>query len=243
MREVNGTGSSGIPAGVDGCHAGWFAVLRNANTREIRHQGPVPHISNLLDIPERLSIIAVDIPIGLLDRAEVGGRNCDREARALLGQPRARSVFSPPVRSALSRGKYEGALAANRASSEAFVGISMQCFALFEKIREVDGWVVDAEKQLRIREVHPELCFWKMHGEVSIPYSKKRRQGRNLRRELLIKEGFGGVIESAKRETLRRNVREDDILDACAACWTAVRIALNKSCVVPKEGDGPKIWF
>jgi predicted RNase H-like nuclease len=229
-------------AGIDGCRAGWFAILRNANSRETRYHGPFPHISNIRDIPEKLFIIAVDIPIGLLDHAEVGGRNCDREARAILGQPRARSVFSPPVRSALSCGKYENALAANRASSAAFVGISMQCFALFEKIREVDGWM-DAEKQLLIREVHPEMCFLKMHGGVSIPYGKKERQGLNFRRELLVKEGFSGVIENSKRKTLRREVQEDDILDACAACWTAERIALNRACVVPKQGNGSQIWF
>ena len=229
-------------AGVDGCHKGWFAILRNVNSAETRCYGAFPHISNILDIPERLVVVAVDIPIGLLEHAEVGGRHCDREARAILGQPRARSVFSPPVRSALSCGKYEGALAANRASSAAFVGISTQCFALFGKIREVDDWM-DAEKQAQIREVHPELCFWKMHGDAPVPYSKKERRGMNFRRELLIKEGFGGVIESAKRETLRRDVREDDIFDACAACWTAQRIFLNKSCIVPKQDDGPKIWF
>ncbi len=229
-------------AGVDGCHAGWFAVLRNANSGETRHHGPVPHISKILDFPQELFIIAVDIPIGLLDHAERGGRNCDREARMILGQLRARSVFSPPVRSALGHRKYDQALAANRASSPERVGISIQCFALFGKIQEVDKWM-DVEKQRRIREVHPELSFMKMHGDVSIPYGKKERQGLNLRRELLVKEGFGEVIENSKRETLRREVREDDILDACAACWTAERIASNQACVVPKQGNGPKIWF
>jgi predicted RNase H-like nuclease len=216
--------------------------LRNTNSGEARHHGPLGHISKILDFPQELFIIAVDIPIGLLDHAQRGGRNCDQEARAILGQPRARSVFSPPVRSALGLRGYEQALAANRASSPERVGISIQCFALFDKIQEADKWM-DVEKQRRIREVHPELSFMKMYGDVSIPYGKKEKQGLNFRHELLVKEGFGEVIENSKRKTLRRDVREDDILDACAACWTAGRIFMNQACCVPKEGDGPKIWF
>ncbi len=76
-----------------------------------------------------------------------------------------------------------------------------------------------------------------------MPYSKKEAAGLKLRRELLIKEGFGAVIENARNETLRRDVEEDDILDACAACWTAERIVFKQACVVPEQGHGPKIWY
>jgi predicted RNase H-like nuclease len=229
-------------AGVDGCRRGWFIILRNTNGGETRHDGPVAHISHIVEIPEKPSIVALDIPIGLLDHAQRGGRPCDQEARTILMQPRARSVFSPPVRSALRHLEYKSALEANRASSPDAVGISKQCFALFDKIRQVDEWI-SGETQSRIIEVHPELCFLKMKGDVSLSYSKKKRQGMNERFELLAKERFGEVIESAKRETLRRDVAEDDILDACAACWTASRILKNQACFVPKQSGGPRIWF
>src|SRR5579863_5365541 len=153
--------------GVDGCHAGWFAVLRNSDSGEIRYHRPFPHISEVVDTAEKPLIIAVDIPIGLLDCAQRGGRSCDKEARTLLGHHRARSVFSPPVRAALRHLEYESALEANRASSPDGVGISKQCFALFAKIRQVDKWL-GAERQTRIMEVHPELCFLKMKGGVSL---------------------------------------------------------------------------
>jgi hypothetical protein len=43
-------------------------------------------------------IVAVDIPIGLLDSFETGGRCCDREARKCLGPKRRASVFPAGAR-------------------------------------------------------------------------------------------------------------------------------------------------
>jgi predicted RNase H-like nuclease len=54
----------------------------------------VAALSHLLGGAADFDIIAVDVPIGLLDAYEVGGRACDRAARKLLGVPRASSVFT-----------------------------------------------------------------------------------------------------------------------------------------------------
>ncbi|MBI3634913.1 MAG: DUF429 domain-containing protein [Candidatus Rokubacteria bacterium] len=83
-------------------------------------------------------IVGLDMPIGLLDAAVRGGRDCDRAARKRLG-PRASSVFSPPVRSALDATDYRRALALNRESSPEGVGISIFCFGIFKKLAEVDA--------------------------------------------------------------------------------------------------------
>jgi predicted RNase H-like nuclease len=113
-------------AGVDGCPGGWIVVLASMSAGT--HQ-PVQMSSSLcmtfeevLALPERPLSIAVDMPIGLLERAAPGGRACDREARALLGRPRASSVFSPPTRKALVARRYEEVAALNGAgmSKEAF---------------------------------------------------------------------------------------------------------------------------
>lgn len=71
-------GGSGVQrlwvAGVDGCRGGWFAVLLRLGS------GSAPgsearlalcsSFSEVVSLPEEPAAIAVDIPIGLLDRAE-----------------------------------------------------------------------------------------------------------------------------------------------------------------------------
>jgi predicted RNase H-like nuclease len=93
-------------AGVDGCRQGWVVVERDA-AGAVGVRVEVDIGSVLCD--QGLAVVAIDIPIGLLDAAEPGGRECDRQARTLLGAGRASSVFSPPVRSVLSASGYEDA--------------------------------------------------------------------------------------------------------------------------------------
>jgi predicted RNase H-like nuclease len=76
----------------------------------------------VLALPERPAIIAVDMPIGLLPRPSPGGRVCDRDARKLLRRPRASSVFSPPTRAGLAALSYDDVAVLNGA------GMSMEAF-------------------------------------------------------------------------------------------------------------------
>src|SRR5262245_52012138 len=89
-------------AGVDGWRGGWLVVLAAAATpanRPLRMSTRLcAAFEQVLALPERPLSVAVDMPIGLLDRAAPGGRGCDRDARSALGRPRASSVFSPPTR-------------------------------------------------------------------------------------------------------------------------------------------------
>ncbi len=178
--------------GVDGCRGGWFVVLRElpGAAEPVHHR--LPCFEDVLRLPEKPEVIAVDIPIGLLDHAVHGGRECDQMARELLGALRARSVFSPPVRGALPSETFGSALAANRESSAAAIGISQQCFGLFRKLREVDA-VMTSDLQRRVREVHPELCFYELNGRVPMPNGKKSSQGRAEREQLLLQAGFTTV--------------------------------------------------
>jgi predicted RNase H-like nuclease len=181
---------------------------------------------------ERPVVIAIDIPIGLLDKAERGGRGCDRRARELLGWPRRNSVFSPPVRKALQQKTFTAALRVNRMSSRENIGLSKQCFALFEKIREVDEAMTPA-LQGRVKEVHPELCFYELNGGEAIMHSKKSNEGFNARKPLLERLGFSQPMEEMMSYA-RKNVARDDILDACVACWAAERIQQCSGIRIPE---------
>jgi predicted RNase H-like nuclease len=214
-------------AGVDGCKGGWVVVLHGGN-------GPPEwrverHFRDVLALPERPSVIAVDIPIGLLEAAERRGRNCDREARKLLGSPRGSSVFSPPVRAALQCDVYADANRVNRQSSVDLIGISQQCFGLRRKLCEVDA-LISPELQDTVYEVHPELCFFQMAGQP-MKYGKKRREGQTERERLLVP--FEATMTAFKARH-PSEAKVDDLIDACAACWTAVRISEGRATSVPE---------
>lgn len=138
--------------------------------------------------------------------------------------------------------EYKAALAANRKSSAHGVGISAQCFGLFDKIREVEEWL-SVGPHPAFKEVHPELCFFALNGGAPASHSKKKTAGLDERRNLLAKAGFREIITRTSTATARNAVGIDDILDACAACWTAKRIFEGEADCVPPDGEGPKIWF
>lgn len=218
-------------AGVDGCRAGWFVVLRDHNIGSLSHY-TVSQLAEVLNLPERPEVIGVDMPIGLLDCAEEGGRECDVTARQLLRWPRRNSVFSPPVRAALHSPSYAEACTANAASSPKGLRISRQCFGLFPKLLEVDQFM-NAERQKVVLEVHPELSFYEMNSAKPMLFAKKTSTGAKDRLELLERAGF--LLSEIVRTARMGRVGLDDILDACAACWTTERIACGMAIRVPAE--------
>jgi len=231
--------SSSFVAGVDGCKSGWVVVLLHTRTRATLIR-TLRTFTDVWRLPESPSIIAVDIPIGLLDAAAKGGRDCDRVARAMLGRPRASSVFSPPVRAALRAKTHAAASAANERSSAARIGISIQAFGICPKIAEVDALLTPA-RQRRVFEVHPELSFYEMANGKPQPHAKKTAAGRSDRLRMLARH-FPNMTTRAP------GAATDDVVDAYAACWTALRIrrgiALSTSTSAPRDARGLRmeIW-
>lgn len=224
--------------GVDGCRGGWFSVGLNC-------QGSFAvevfrSFDELLAHYSEARLVLVDIPIGLPDGP--GERDCDREARRLLG-PRRSSVFPTPTaqtvqRAAESPGDYRGALETERRI--AGKGLSKQAFEIAPKIAEVNdalaGRGMDAKPE--VREVHPELCFWALNGKRPMSFPKKRTVG-GIERIRVLREReprTQEIVDEALRGFLRRTVARDDILDALAAAVTACYGALSsKLRTVPAE--------
>jgi threonine dehydratase len=230
-------------AGADGCRAGWVVVLAGGVETTVQ---VVPRFVDVLHAAADAVVLGVDMPIGLLDRAVPGGRDCDRRARRLLGR-RACCVFTPPVRSALRAGRYAEALALNRRSSAARLGISIECFGLFAKLREVDGALRRRPALARrVREVHPELAFRAMaRAPVGLP-PKRSPVGRAARLALLARR-FPDVGAAAARPP--RGAAVDDVIDAHAVCWSAARIAGGRGVCLPARpgrdarGLPMAIWY
>jgi predicted RNase H-like nuclease len=215
-------------AGADGTLGGWAVVIVEAGRSYIRK---VAALSDVLNGAADFDIFAVDVPIGLLDAYEPGGRACDRAARKLLGRPRASSVFPAPVRPVLDAISWDDACVRSRASAHHGKAISKQTWNILDKIKEVDE-LLQTRPDLRgvVREVHPEVCFSELVGE-SMTHRKASIRGREERRQALIRT-FPNlhVIERTGRD---QGVPIEDILDATVACWSALRLAVGQGRSLP----------
>jgi len=212
-------------AGLDGCRAGWIAAFVRPAGDEVRVR-TVARFADVLTAPEAPAIVAVDIPIGLPDRIGPEGRGPERAIRPLLGA-RQSSVFSVPPRAAIAAEDFGAACMAALAASEPPRKVSKQLFMIAPKIREVD-LALRAEPAFvaRVREVHPELAFWRLNGERALTEPKKVKgvcypPGLALRRDLLVAAGIpASVVMSAPP----KGAGADDLLDALACAAIARRL-------------------
>jgi predicted RNase H-like nuclease len=172
----------------------------------------VTSLRNLLDDPAIVAAV-IDVPIGL---PEAGPRTCDLLARQLLRAPRASSVFPAPIRSMLPARDHREA--SNLRFAAEGKGCSVQLAAILPKIREVDN-LLNPDRQLKVREGHPEVSFAIMNGGKSMTNPKRRPAGRKERIDLL--RGQFPDMPTAVAKFQRFSL---DAVDAYAMLWTARRL-------------------
>jgi predicted RNase H-like nuclease len=227
-------------AGVDGCRSGWIAAFVRPDLRDAR----VRIMARFADVPaapEAPAVIAVDIPIGLPERAGHGGRAAENAVRPLLGA-RQSSVFSVPSRGAVEAADYRDACQIALATSQPPRKVSRQLYMLAPKIREVDACLrADATLATRVFEVHPEVAFWRLNGEQALSEPKKVKgrcyePGLALRRGLLVAGGFPAATVEAMPP---KGAGADDLLDAlaCAAIARRIHMGLARPFPDPPERD------
>ena len=233
-------------AGVDGCRAGWIAVLMRVDDRNTHRIVMAPTLADIADAPEQPAVIAVDMPIGLPDRTQGSGRAPEQLIRSLLGE-RQSSVFAIPSRSAVEAMDYAEACTIAAATSDPSRKVSRQGFAIFPKIREIDA-LLRARPDLvpRVYEVHPELAFWALNECQALLQPKKVKgvpygPGMALRRELLRESGLlpDVLIEAPPP----RGAAQDDFLDALAGLTVALDLARGggQSFPDPPGRDAPGV--
>ncbi len=212
--------------GVDACRGGWVGVVIDPDRRSsVFTAATISSLVALVRETYDVVVVGVDIPIGLPDTT---GRAADAEARReLVGK--ASSIFSTPTRAALEAPTYAEGRAANVAATGG-TSVSAQAYALREKVLQVDAWV-RARPGVEVVEVHPELSFARMAG-APVLASKKDADGVRARREALAAHGI--VAPPWFRGA---GFAEDDLLDACAAAWSAVRHSLGLSESFPETPE------
>ena len=205
--------------GVDGCRAGWFFVALKP-CGEI-YSGIIKTFEELVKTTGKSDRIFVDIPIGLPDDSDE--RECDLDARRILGPPRASSVFRVPVRAALQADTYEKVKQINQEATGK--KISRQSFEILPKIKEVDSLLrLNPRARNIIREVHPEICFWALSGQTPMVTNKKKDEG--FRERIAVLKSVRPSVEEEVKQIMNRfkrkkSVAKDDILDAFVAAITA----------------------
>lgn len=217
--------------GVDGAPGGWVAVAWAGDSLH------AIKARSIQDIRERWSesVVAIDIPIGLPDNQP---RECDLVARRMLGA-RKPSVFPVPMRSVLRCSTYRAACEAQQQITGKM--ISLQCYNLFPNIRDVDNYLEERPAdRLWVREVHPELCWLGITG-APMSSSKRTSLGRAERVDALRSVFHHDFFPSLREQVKRKDAADDDLLDACAAAWTARRIYRNEArSIVP---GFPTMWI
>ncbi len=203
--------------GIDGCRKGWFYI--GIDEMDQYEFGIISTFEQVLQIVDQAKQVLVDIPIGLREK-ETLERLCDLEARKVLGNRRS-SVFPPPSRPAFAADEYKQASQINfRCTGRK---LSKQSFAISKKIKEVDEFIISRKVQGKLREMHPEVCFWALNNYHPMQFNKKKTDGFNERNLLLNKyySNTNNLIEEARLKYLKKDVATDDILDALVGAVSA----------------------
>ncbi len=200
-------------AGIDGCKGGWVAVIAEAGAPQTAQVVCAASIDTLIN-GNKIGFAVVDMPIGLVSRPP--SRDVEPAMRKFLGKKHT-SVFNTPCRAALDETEHCKASEVNKRILEK--GLSVQTFAIFPKMREVDA-AVRALGQKVLREGHPEVTFAVMAGSPVLS-RKKDYLGGLERCELLNEKEFPTRDLLNARSEFK--FASDDLLDAAALCWSAMR--------------------
>ena len=226
-----------VYVGVDACKAGWFAVMI---TEEAYCKVDVfPDISSLWNQCKDARLILIDMPIGLWE-SNSDERACDREARKLLGPKRGSSVFPVPCRDAVYASAEEASEINKRKTGRR---LSQQVLAIIPKIKQVDQLLTSNKTaRKRIKEIHPEICFWAFTDGRPMIHSKKRGKGFSERMEVLLSiyPHTREIVDYTLQKYLRREVAKDDILDALVAAVTASKEGQGLSTIPENPGKDSK---
>ncbi len=212
--------------GIDGCRAGWFFFKY---AQQQLSWGISSTFTELAATQADATRLFIDIPIGLSPDGE-SGRDCDSEARRLLG-PRRSSVFSPPCRAVLNASSYDEA---KRLSALA-IGkkLSKQSYFILPKIKEVDAWLQSTHGKPAVREVHPELAFWALNQQQAMRHNKKTAEGFDERLAVLQRwfADADSIIQQVMSEYPRKHLLRDDIVDALVVLIVALHPEDSLGCL------------
>ena len=233
ILTLNGTNTF---ISIDGCHSGWYYVKINGGQKW--EAGIVTDLGLLFSEINNSDLTLIDIPIGLRSSGKLE-RLCDLEARRIL-RKRKSSIFPAPHKAALNCNSYKDACQVNLQHFSR--KLSRQSWAILPKIREVNDFLLSHKLSGKVREMHPEICFWALNDKREMMYNKKTNKGFQERYMLLSKmlPFTGEVVDYSLNEFRRKDLAKDDILDALSGIALATaKTSLKTIPEVPElDADG-----
>ena len=213
-------------AGVEPCPGGWLvaaARLQGVTAFPVEPE-VMTTFADLLDYRPAFDVIAVHCHLSFPAEDTPGGRTCDRQARELLGWPRSGAITSPPSRLLLTTGDLD------QGARKGLSPISAQMLRRYAEVAEE----MQPYRQRQVFEVHPELSFFQLNGDVPMQHAKETPEGVQERRAL-VEARIPGV--EAVLEANLPGVELRHLLDAAADMVTARRIAARAVERLPEDPE------
>ncbi len=213
-----------IVAGVTPCAPGWLVASAKLHGATFAPELPkvLSTFMEVLDERPSFAVVALNAPIGYVEKPDGGVRECDRQARGLLGR-RGSTVHNAPSRAHLKEG----------AAADMTDHLDAVSTALLPRYREVAAEMAPY-RQRTVYSVHPELSFFQINNDTPLRWTKRFEAGREERRAILEKRmpGIDRVLD----------FELDDVplshkLDAAALMWTARRIFARAGTRLPADPE------
>jgi predicted RNase H-like nuclease len=210
-----------LVAGVKPCATGWLVAAAKLHGTTFAPEEPrvLETFVDVLDQRPSFATIALNAPVGYLDTLRTGGRDCDREARAMLGR-RGGAIPSAPIWGYVDED-----------SNGSAAGLSAVTKKLLPRYREVAAEMAPY-RQRSVYEVSSEMSFYQLNDDAPLRWSKRTEAGQEERRALLAKKIPGGErIFDCKLP----RVPYSHMLDVAAFMWTARRIFARAAVRIPPD--------
>lgn len=212
-----------VVAGVTPCRGGWLVAAAKLQGTIFAPEDPrrMTTFADVVDMRPAYSVIALNAPVGGLEQATVGGRTCDREARALLGR-RGSTVKSAPTHIESPDG--------TDLLPEHTDAITRVLLPRYQEVaREMAPF-----RQRTVFEVNPDLSFFQMNENVPMQWPKHSEQGREERRSL-IELKLPGALRIIDSDVA--GATQAHLLDAAAILWTARRVFAKAAVRIPSDPE------
>lgn len=206
--------------GVDGFSGGWCCCSSFDNSLYL---SIAKDVKSFFKHFPKINYVFIDMPIGLSDYGFK--RSVDAKLRDMLPSNRKSSVFNAPSRPSIYAESYHHAKQAELKLQGK--SISIQSWNISKKIKELDQYIYENPHVIsKLRESHPEYCFYKLNKDNPLQYSKKLSIG--IEERLSILQNFVVNVEDSFKNFYDKNkhkgLKKDDIIDSivlyvCADKW------------------------
>ena len=213
-----------VIASVTPCPPGWLVQAAKVQGATFAPERPrvYPTFLEILDERPAFELLIVNAPVGYRDAPGDPPRQCDAEARRLLGV-RGAAIHNAPPRPVL-----EGAMTWQEGGLDAITA------TLLPRYREV-ALEMSPFRQRVVFEGNPELSFYQLNRDTSMRRSKRLAEGRDERVDVLDTHVPGGIENALRDPPDGVGLRHQ--LDAMALLWTARRVFGHGARRIPREPE------